>query len=499
MNAELNSDWPLRTARFSLRENGTPVADEFDDIYFSTENGLAETRHVFIEGNDLPTRFAKLDPSSGPFTILETGFGTGLNFLATWQTFLALAPPSARLHFVSIEAHPFYAKDIVRLHKNSELAELARVLAEAWPDLVPGLHRRHFAGGRITLTLGFGDVRRLLPQMDLKADALFLDGFSPARNPAMWQPEVMCLLASLMNVGGSFATFTSARMVKDALAEGGFAFEKAPGYGRKRDMLKGILTRTPQPRRVEPALPMSITGDVGARQAIVIGAGLAGCAITSALAARGWRITLFERGSEPAQAASGNPAGIFLPVLSRDWNALSNLTGSATGYLRSEIARMNASGGDIDWSVCGVLRLARGDKHLAQQLRILETLKPDSSFAQWLTQDQASDLAGVSVNAPGWWFPGCGWVNPPSLCKAWLASAAEATTTHFNKPVFKIEKYGDLWRAFNEQGVVLAEAPVVIVANANEAAKFAATRHLPLIPFRGQISQLPISHLHTSA
>ncbi|MFW6342828.1 MAG: bifunctional tRNA (5-methylaminomethyl-2-thiouridine)(34)-methyltransferase MnmD/FAD-dependent 5-carboxymethylaminomethyl-2-thiouridine(34) oxidoreductase MnmC [Halothiobacillaceae bacterium] len=481
-------DWPLVPATLAVDDSGVPRAPDFDDLYFSADGGLDEVRHVFLAGNDLPARFAALHPGE-VFTILETGFGTGLNFLVTWAAFVDRAPAGARLHFVSVEAHPLRPDELVRIHAGGPLAGQARQLAGHWPDLIPGLHRRDFDGGRIVLTLGFGEALSQVSQLRLSAQALFLDGFSPAKNPAMWRSELISALAARLVPGATFSTFSAARAVREALAGAGFAVHKRPGFGRKRDMLCGQLEA--RPAVVGSPDELMTPAPAPEREAMVIGAGLAGCSVVSALARRGWQVTLLERHPAPAGEASGNPAGIFLPVLSRDWNALSALTGPALGYLRSRLADLDRNGHGPQWSASGVLRLARGTRHLAQQARIAERLRPDPDFARQVSVAEASGLAGVALEAGGWWFPGGGWINPPSLCRAWLSEAGPRVTARYGARVARLTCEDGRWLAWNAQDELLAQAPRVVIANAQDALALLPDAELPLRGYRGQISAWP--------
>src|SRR5258706_10766322 len=223
-------------ARFERGEGGVPTSPEFHDIYHSADGGLAQARHVFLQGNALPERWADR-PS---FTILETGFGLGLNFLAAWQAWRADPRRPARLHFVSIEKHPFARADLeAALAPFAELGALGAALCRAWPPRIAGFHRLHFEGGRIALTLVLGDAGECLPQLEARADALFLDGFAPARNPAMWSPQVVRELARLAAPGATLATWTVAGGVRSALAGAGFRVEEGAGFPRKRAVNAG--------------------------------------------------------------------------------------------------------------------------------------------------------------------------------------------------------------------------------------------------------------------
>jgi tRNA 5-methylaminomethyl-2-thiouridine biosynthesis bifunctional protein len=201
-------------ARLERTPDGVPYAPQFHDIYHSADGGLAQARHVFLAGNSLPERWRGRDT----FTILETGFGLGLNFLAAWDALRNDRAGPARLHFVSVERHPFAPGDLAEaLAPFEELRPLATALLAVWPPPIAGFHRLQFDGGRVQLTLMAGDARELLPQLEATADALFLDGFSPARNPEMWSPEVVRELARLAAAGATLATWTVAGGVRSAL------------------------------------------------------------------------------------------------------------------------------------------------------------------------------------------------------------------------------------------------------------------------------------------
>src|SRR5258708_2535048 len=223
-------------AKLERDAGGTPYSSAFADVYHSTQGGLEQARHVFLAGNGLPERWRDRDC----FTILETGFGLGLSFLAAWDAWRQDARRPRRLHFISVEARPFERGDLsAALAPFAGLEALARALGNVWPPPLAGFHRLHFDGGNVILTLLFGEAHRMLPQVVGHADAFFLDGFSPAKNPDMWSPEVVRELARLAAPGATLATWTVAGGVRSALADAGFAIEKRPGFGSKREMLIG--------------------------------------------------------------------------------------------------------------------------------------------------------------------------------------------------------------------------------------------------------------------
>ncbi len=232
---------PLRPASLKWRD-GTPYSDIFDDVYFSASDGLAESRYVFLQGNDLPARFASADH----FTIGETGFGTGLNFLLSLAAWRESAPPAAHLHYLSVEKHPLSIADLRRVSRLwPALAAPAEELLSLYPPLLGGRHQLQLRDGRVTLTLLLGDALALLPDVQTVVDAWYLDGFAPAKNPAMWSAGVLREVARLSRPGTSFATFTAAGAVRRELQAAGFTVHKRAGFGRKREMLAGQMKHTP--------------------------------------------------------------------------------------------------------------------------------------------------------------------------------------------------------------------------------------------------------------
>ena len=230
----------LQPAVLEFAADGTPVSSAYGDVYHAAQGGPAQARHVFLAGNGLPARWA----GRARFTVLETGFGLGLNFLATWAAWRADPARCARLDFVSVEKHPFQAADLARAHAGwfaawPEAAALSAELCAAWPALTPGAHTLELAGGALRLTLLLGDACEVLPALDLAADALYLDGFSPARNPELWSPEICAALARCAAPGASLATWSVAGGLRRALAAAGFALERRPGFAGKREMLVG--------------------------------------------------------------------------------------------------------------------------------------------------------------------------------------------------------------------------------------------------------------------
>ena len=441
---------PLAPARLAFKD-GVPYSEAFGDVYHSAAGGPGQAAHVFLAGNGLPQRWA----GRRCFVILETGFGAGLNFLVTWQAWRRDPRRCERLHFVSVEKHPFTLEDAQLFHESfPDLKSEAAALHARWPLLVPGAQRLELDGGRVVLTLFLSDVK-ILRDLRLAADAVYLDGFSPGRNPDMWSAQLMRSVSRLCGEGATLATWSVAAPVREALERTGFAVEKRPGFGHKREMLVARSTKGTNHSGVE-------------RKAAVIGAGLAGAAVCERLCARGWEVELHERRPEPAQEASGNHAGTFHPLATPDDNVMARLTRAA--FLLSTSRWKELSG--VRWDPCGVLQLARTAKEESAQQRAVAGWPAE--YAQYVTREEAARHAGVALPAGGLWFAQSGWIKPRSLVRSQLSACGERLKCFFNSSLS-----------------VLPSAPIVILANSGGAPKLQPVPHLRLRRVRGQLSHVP--------
>lgn len=429
----------------------------FDDIYFSPEDGLAESRHVFLQGNNFPQAWA----NRPRFTIVETGFGTGLNFLAVHELFRRTTSPDKRLHYVSFEKYPLRPDDIrhALARWQDTLPGLARLI-KIYPLRVPGFHRVLF-DDRVTLTLIFDDVNEALPQLDAPQgiDAWFLDGFAPAKNPYMWTPTVFEQMARLSRPGTTLATFTVAGAVKNGLAAAGFTVKKIKGYGRKREMLTGVfesLTVNPHPVRA----PQRIA---------VIGGGLAGCAAAYALKKSGLTPVIFESSPVLASAASGNPLGLYNPRLSALRTSISDFYGAAfagVARMMADIQRRH----NIEFDPCGSLHLLTDDDRRRKGNGAAQTWNWSTDHLSMFDASAASAVAGISLSHEAVYLPDAGTISPAALCHAYADEIEVQTNT-------KIVSLDDI-----------IDFDAVILACGTSVRKFAP--HLPTGILRGQITQI---------
>ena len=489
-------------AQLEWDEQGQPLSRQFGDIYFSRANGLEETRHVFLQHNHLAERFAGLD--ADVFTLGETGFGSGLNFLAAWQLWDQLAPTGACLHFVTTEKYPLQRSDLERaLALWPELDNYARQLIDSYPVFIgEAFHRLVFAQGRVRLTLIIGDAAEGLARLRLglaqiqvrKVDAWFLDGFAPAKNPQMWSPALFTALGCLSGPGTTAATFSAAGVVKQGLRSAGFTVKRVPGYGRKREMVAALVEAPVETTAAEQQAPAATPWHLmrhyrfpDQRQVLVIGGGLAGCHSARALAERGWQVTLVEAQSSLAAGASGNPQGMVYGRLSPKQETLAAFNLACLQYALNFYAPYWAAGQPLG-EACGLLQLQDTEEEARLQQALVPLLKAAEHLARPVSAEEASAIAGLRVSCSGIYFPGSGWLSPPVLCQKLAEHPLIRVVTGVQ--VRQLEQLDRGWRLHTTDGQSL-KAPVVVIANARDALNFEQSHHLPLKSIRGQVTFLP--------
>ncbi|WP_010461279.1 FAD-dependent 5-carboxymethylaminomethyl-2-thiouridine(34) oxidoreductase MnmC [Acidovorax radicis] len=464
--------------------DGTPYSPRFGDRYHSENGGLDQARRVFLNGCGLPEAWA----GQPQWRILETGFGFGLNFLVTWAAWRADPARPTLLHFVSTEAWPVSAADLLRATSvHPELAQLAEALHQQWWGLLPGVHRLRFDDGRVLLTLYVGDTQAMLRQQNLTVDSIYLDGFSPQRNPENWDLHTLKAVARCCRRGTQLATWTIARAVRDALAQCGFEVTRVPGVPPKRDNLHATYNPRWEPRTTrqpvataDPALP---------GPCIVIGGGIAGAATAASLARRGWQVMVLDQAPEPAAGASALPAGVFAPHVSPDDSVLSRLSRSGI-RTTLEQARWLLSEG-VDWAHCGVL------EHRTDGTPGLPPGWADGPGAAWSEPASPATLAKAQLptDATACWHHQAGWVRPARLARAllaqpgirWQGGCQVAQLRRTERPAADGSPATSIWQALDAQGKVLAEAPTVVIAAGAGSLPLLNHRWL-LQPVRGQVS-----------
>jgi tRNA 5-methylaminomethyl-2-thiouridine biosynthesis bifunctional protein len=455
---------------------GVPRSTAFDDIYHPREGALEQARAVFLAGNGLPERWR----GRARFTILETGFGLGNNFLATWAAWRDDPQRSERLHVVSLEKHPPTRDDLTRALAPSPFPSLAHALIEAWPPLTPNLHRLALDGGRVQLLLGLGDAATLARELVARVDAFFLDGFAPAHNEAMWSPALFKSLARLAAPEATAATWSAARVVRDGLSAAGFEVHAAPGAGAKREIT--LARYAPRFAAAAPpgrALPAGVPS-----HAIVIGAGIAGAATARALAQQGVPCTVLDAQAQPATQASGNPAGLFHGTVGAD-DTVHTRWHRAASFAAAEWVRASHAG-----ATDGLLRL-NNTHGLAAMRSLLVAQKLPPSYVQALEAAQASAHAGLPLTQPAWLFAQGGWADPRALVHDALATPG--VTWQGNAHAQAVEQSADGWRVLDRTARVIAQAPVLVLANADDALNLAALPSDWIQRVRGQVTWLALT------
>ena len=498
----------LENADLQWQESGAPYSTRFDDIYFSSSGGLAETEHVFLAGNRLEQRWTACDralattATNSPmhFTIGELGFGTGLNFLCCWRAWLKLAPQRLHLHYIACEKYPLQV-DALRqaLQEWPELATFSKTLLDAYPDHSAGIHRLHLPGlagaATITLDLYYGDAAQMLAaqaeRAAAKVDAWFLDGFAPRVNPQMWSEELLIQIARLSKVGGTLSTYSVAGQVVRGLRAAGFEVTKTKGFGQKRQMLVGHY-----PQEARPPSPIGLpktswlnlpSNQKAAPDVLVIGAGLAGCSTAYSLARKGFRVLILEQANSIAAGASGNRQAVLQCRISNALNGTRQFNLQAFLYATREFAQLSERFPDIQWQACGVLNLDTAFSARKERCEDVDLSHYSQHIVARLDQCVTSQLAGLKVDGASNYIALGGWLSPAQLCHAYLQHPN--IVLQCNAGVQRLEREDQTWHAYSTDAK-LASAATVVITNSVNAAQIAQTAPLPIVPIRGQVSYL---------
>jgi tRNA 5-methylaminomethyl-2-thiouridine biosynthesis bifunctional protein len=474
----------IEPAALSYDSEGTPMSARYGDLYASRDGALGQAMHVFLGGTGTLERWRGRDQ----FVILETGFGLGTNFLAVWRAWRAEPERPRRLHFVSVERHPVAAAALAA-NACDELKPLAIELAARWPPLIAGLHRLEFDAGCVTLTLALGGARELAPMLMLGADAIFLDGFAPDRNPEMWEPALLRAVARLARTDCRLATWSTARRVREALAATGFDLELATGFGHKRQMLVGRYAPRYTVRRHDPPAPYA-----GERRAMVVGAGLAGAACAHALARRGWSVAVIES-ARPAAGASALPWGLMHPHFAADDNVLARLTRAGAAHTVAALQRVAATGdrptGPV-WRRTGVFQQIAEPSDAPRWRVALDRMRLPAGYVRWMDCAEAADLLGADPARSGLWWPDGHVVAPAAMVGALLDASTIAFVRGY---VGSLRRSEEGWQALGASGELLAQASVLVVAAALDGPRLLDSALLPVQSVPGQVTVVEAEEL----
>lgn len=495
--AQIFFDLPIMSkltfADLSFNATQTPVSEQFDDIYFSTQDGLAESEYVFQQGNQLWEKW-QTHPKAH-FVIAETGFGTGLNFLAVAEKFQQFRAafsqaPLKRLYFISFEKYPLRSAQFAEVHRHyPQFAEISAKLTACWQPRQTGCQRYHFEN--IYLDIWFGEIADNLPQLgdtaNSSVDCWFLDGFSPEKNPEMWNENLYQQMFRLSRNGGSFATFTAASHVRRGLQAVGFEVKKRKGFGKKREMLWGEKPQNAP--ESELLFPYYFQQNPEAVEDIaIIGGGVASFWLALSLLERGKKVTLYCQDHEPAQNASGNLQGALYPQLSDDDERNVRFYVHSFDYALQRLKRLSQAV-DFEQNFAGVALYAYNEK-TAQKLQKIAEQGWDESLFALLNAEALSEKLGLPVPNGGALIADGGWLSPRRLVQNGFAYLTEkGLKIHFDHSVKNLEWVENRWQWQHNGKIFRHEA--VVLANGHRITEFPQTAGIPLYPVRGQVSHLP--------
>lgn len=476
----------LTPAKVHWDPQGQPFSEDFNDVYFNTDSGIDESHFVYINPSRLQERWQQ---HQGSFTLVETGFGTGLNFILTWLEWIKFQKSakentradtdqqrSNHLHFISIEKFPLTKQQISQaLSLFPQLKHVSDQLTDEYPLLVKGFHSLQFKDHNLTLTLIFDDASQALPQLNGPIDAWYLDGFAPAKNPDMWTETLYSSMAQLSRKNTTLATFTAAGDVRRALSAAGFKLNKVSGFGMKREMMYGEFIQSQGPLAtpfdtIKPWLKPTVTA---IKKIAIIGAGIAGCTTAYALARRGIAVTIIDKHGI-ATEASGNPQGAMYAKLAAGEATHSEIY--VQGYLQSlRWLYQHLETGD-GWDNCGLIQLASTEKETLRQKKFIANTHYPNELLHSIDAQQASEISGVTMENGGLFFPEAGWVSPQRLC--------QQLTLH---PLItlKNQHIEDISAFKNDNNY-----SHIVIACANQSKALLKTSYLPTKSIRGQLTYL---------
>jgi len=475
----------LKPPNLSWNDAGLPFSEDYGDVYFSDEDPQGENLHVFIKGNNLETRFSKTE--SKRFTLGELGFGSGLNFLLSWQEWLRTIGKSRSLHYVAFELHPLSKMQLGACHKLwPELKELSEALIEQWPEACAGCHRLLFDGD-VILDLHFGDALSQLSRLPTRSgiDAWFLDGFSPSKNRNLWDVKLVSEITRVSDQGATLTSYSAAGDLRRALEQCGFRTQKTTGFGRKRHMLQAVLEKSDvhaasgsSPSEQNPSCQNSTP-----EQVAIIGGGLAGCSLAYSLNLRNIKSTIIECGPTLASGASGIPQFALRPRLFQEHSPLSEFY--LLSYLFAyRLLQSLQKEENIPWANCGVYQqLQAQNKSSGLNIEKLESLYPETVLS--FKNCEFSNTQGNGSKENDFYFSHGGWVIPEVLCNT-LATLSNAEVA-LNTEITKLERLADNWIT-TDRNQQTAQFSTVILANSQGILSLAQTEPLPLESLSGQVS-----------
>ncbi len=471
-------NYKLAAPNLIWKESGAPESTQFDDIYFDTQSGIDETNYVFIQNNQLAQRWLELKKTT--FTIAETGFGTGLNFLCAWDSWEKSKNDDSTLHFISVEKFPLTKEMLTNALKMwPSLDKLSQELINQYPTICHGLHRISLNGGKVQLTLWFGEASDGFAALNANVDAWFLDGFAPSKNPDMWSDSLFKEILRLSDVGTTFSTFTAAGIVRRGLQSTGFTVNKVKGFGHKREMLSGVLENqddTFMQRMSETTPWLGVRSSKALpKKVLIIGSGLAGSHSANQLAQRGVAVEVWDEKSHIAGGASGNPQGMIYPKLAKHDTPLNRFY--LASYLYAHRFLSNFDDNKTLWNDCGLIQKPISELEATRFKKIIEEeIYPSEVLRQHQDKNE-------------YFLPLSGWVKPKELCEKLLSHPN--IQVFLDRPLRKLEQQDNQeWHAYSDDYSDTFSHIILCQANDSEIAD--TFLELPRTAIRGQVSSLKI-------
>jgi tRNA 5-methylaminomethyl-2-thiouridine biosynthesis bifunctional protein len=497
-------------------QNTTPISVSFGGVYFSSDDGLNESRYVFLKPNRILERLSEGDLTQ-PFIIAETRFGTALNFLITWQAWKQLPSPKRPLHFFSLEISPLRKDDLSKaLSTWPELSEFIKPLIKQYPSMVAGLHSLEFESAQVRLSLLFGNVITDLSHVIFEADAWFLDGFVTNKRPGIWTNQFFELLSEKSKQGTTFSTFSSASNVRNSLSEAGFKVQEQEGFCKKSEMFFGdflpyneaSVNKTTinnlwsyQDQRLNNifALKTSPSQTEIQYDVAIIGAGLSGLATAYELIQQGLKVCIVEKKSGPVKGASGqNQLAMYAKLPSEASKLFHFIIQAFSGSIRfydNLQTKTGQLGSNRFWHQTGLLQLAWNNKESIKQRKFVANIRLPEDIIEFIDSQNASEKSGLDINVDALWFQNAGWLDPVDYSKSLLSNFPIDTFYDQNISALAFNEDKQYWTLQKANIQQTISAKYVVIANSNDAKRFSQLNHLPSKPIRGQVTSIKHQNL----
>jgi tRNA 5-methylaminomethyl-2-thiouridine biosynthesis bifunctional protein len=462
---------------FEFRGKRDLYSLKYNDVYWSQDGGWSEKNYVFLDSVGISEKWAGKEV----FSILELGFGGGINFLATRQKWRDSKLLQRKLNYISIEQNPLPRTSLESLYNSLEIdTSLYDDFLNKYISIEKGNHTLSFPNDSLDLHLEIGEVLHILKNLNIEVDLIFLDGFSPSKNPDMWSLEIFQELFRICKTNGIFTTYSTASIVKENAVSSGFEIEKIKGFSKKKWMLHGFKKDNSKKVVRKPYFSFINLSRSTNTDAIVIGGGLAGTAIARALSEKGNKVTLIERENNLAKKTSGNPAGIINPNITVDVSSISKIELNAYFHLQ-RVLNEYKNDPNFKFGSNGVF-LSSSDTDFERQMRGIKNHS--------LSSDIIFPHTEKDFNKEGFLLTNAGWIDPTTLCTTNINHQLEnKIELIFNSNVLRIKNEDNEWKLSDDKGNEY-KSDILVIANSVDSNQFEVTNWLPIRKFRGQIIYL---------